>query len=119
MAGSLPFFIYIDNLNRGLQGTISKFADNTRLGSIVNREEDSDGLQEDRDRLVEWASTWQIKFNVERCEVIHFGQKKEKRCNKIKGPILKEIQEQRDLGVSVYKSLKVAGQVEKSVNKLY
>ena len=45
----------------------------SKLGSIVNSEKDSVEHQMDVDRLMEWTEKWQMKFNAEKCEVIHFG----------------------------------------------
>ena len=39
----------------------------------MNCEEDAMRLQGDLDRLCEWADAWQMQFNVDKCEVIHFG----------------------------------------------
>uniref|UniRef100_UPI00398F81D5 polycystin-1-like protein 2 n=1 Tax=Pristiophorus japonicus TaxID=55135 RepID=UPI00398F81D5 len=69
---------------------------NTKLGSIINSEEDGDRLQEDIDRLAEWAGTWEMKFNVEKCEVIHIGRKNAERKYKLKDTILKESPPKKD-----------------------
>ena len=60
-----------------------------------------------------------MKFNLEKCEVMYFGGKNMERQHKIRGKIVKCMQEQRDLGVYVHKFLKIAGQVERAVNKAY
>jgi len=39
--GNLPLPIYISNLDCGVQEIISKFADDTNIGHIVNNKEDS------------------------------------------------------------------------------
>jgi len=30
-------------------------------------------MQDDLDRLMEWADKWQMKFNVSKCKVMHVG----------------------------------------------
>uniref|UniRef100_A0A4W3IXB0 Reverse transcriptase domain-containing protein n=1 Tax=Callorhinchus milii TaxID=7868 RepID=A0A4W3IXB0_CALMI len=77
--GPLLFLIYINDLDLGIPSTISKFADDTKLGRVVNSEKDSSQLQEHIDRMVKWADTWQMNFNVEKCEVMHFVRKNEGR----------------------------------------
>ena len=31
-------------------------------------------LQKDLDGLVDWADTWQLRFNADKCKVIHMGR---------------------------------------------
>lgn len=38
-----------------MQAVISKFVNDTKYGHIVNYEADNDELQQDMNRLVEWA----------------------------------------------------------------
>ena len=52
-----------------------KFADDTKLLSQVSDKVDAVGMQEDLDRLVEWADKWQMQFNVSKCKVMHVGKK--------------------------------------------
>jgi len=50
--------IYITDLQLGAKLSLSKFASGAKLENIMNfSEEDIDNLQEDIDRLVEWADT--------------------------------------------------------------
>ena len=60
-----------------------------------------------------------MEFNVEKCEVIHFGRNN--RCVEYRanGRTLNSVDEQRDLGVCVHRSLKVGNQVDKVVKKAY
>jgi len=53
---------------------VSKFADDTKIGSIVDGEESHLGLQQDLDQLRQWADEWQLEFNLDKCEVMHFGR---------------------------------------------
>ena len=47
----------------------------------------------------DWAVKWQMKFNVEKCKVVHYG----KRCidaeNSLYGQPLEEVASEKDLGV--------------------
>eukprot|EP00061_Rhincodon_typus_P018011 g46989.t1 len=55
--------------SHGIQeGVVSKFADNTKIGGIVGSEEGFLRLQRDLDEMGQWAETWQMEFNLDKCE---------------------------------------------------
>jgi len=60
-------------------------------------------MQRDIDRIQSWAEKWQMGFNPEKCEVIHFGRTNMNAEYRVLG----NVEEQRDLGVYVHRSLKV------------
>ena len=115
--GPQLFTIYINDLDEGIEGNISRFADDTKLGGSVSCEEDARRLQGDLDRLGEWANVWQMQYNVDKCEVIHFGGKNRKADYYLNGGRLGKGEMQRDLGVMVHQSLKVGMQVQQAVKK--
>ena len=117
--GPLLFVIYINDLDDNVQGMVSKFADDTKIGGIVNSEDGVSRLQEDIDELVRWASKWQMEFNPDKCEVIHFGRNNLESEYVMNGRTLGKTDEQRDLGVKVHKSLKAAGHVDRVVKKAF
>eukprot|EP00061_Rhincodon_typus_P001239 g14145.t1 len=65
------------------------------------------------------AKKWQMEFNPEKCEVIHFGRLNLRAEYRDRGRILGSEEEQRDLGVHVHRSLKIATQVDRFVKKTY
>lgn len=55
-----------------------------------------------------------MEFNMSKCEVLYFGRSNVMAEYAISGTIFNNIDVQRDLGVQVHNSLKVATQVDRS-----
>ena len=53
----------------------SKLADDSKLLSAVRDENDVNNLQRDLWYIYEWSRVCQMKLNVNKCKVIHFGRK--------------------------------------------
>ena len=52
MQGPLLFVAHINDLEENVDGLISKFADDTKIGGVA---EDCQRIQQDKDRLETWA----------------------------------------------------------------
>ena len=60
-------------LDNGIVSKISKFADDTKLCYWSRHPDEVLELQEDLNRLVDWAKKWQMNFNADKCAVMHIG----------------------------------------------
>ncbi|MCQ4187546.1 hypothetical protein FK515_28610, partial [Klebsiella pneumoniae] len=69
-----PFNMFINKLDDGLEGTVSKCADDSKLG-IVNKMPTS-SLFLELDKLEKWAERNLMKFNKGRGKVLHHKQNK-------------------------------------------
>ena len=68
--GPLMFLLYINDITKDINSALRLFADDCLLYRVINSAEDANMLQEDLNRLSEWANTWQLRFNVSKCTVI-------------------------------------------------
>ena len=71
--GPLLFLMFINDLDLNIHNVLLKFADDTKICSRIRNSDDEQKLQEDLNTLQEWAYTWQMKFNIQKCEVMRVG----------------------------------------------
>ena len=118
--GPLLFLIYINDLDINIVSSLSKFADDTKLMHEISSIEDANQLQLDLHTLYDWAEEWQMMFNLDKCKVMHLGNKTVLETHQVYnmgGSLLKVVDEEKDLGVIVNRSLKPSRQCTEAAKK--
>lgn len=69
--GPILFNIFINVTQSGIECTLSKISDDTKLSDAVDL---LCSIQRDLDRLEEWALANLMKFTKAECKVLHLGQ---------------------------------------------
>ena len=106
MPDPIFFLIYVNNIDESLTCKISKFADNTKITNKVTTATDKLQFQSNLDTLVSWLKKWQIKFNVDKCKVLHIGNNNQFTKYTMNGSELSKVNQEKDLGVTISNDLK-------------
>ena len=65
--GPVLFICYINDLPEVIHTTVKMFADDTKVFADVSDASNITEIQEDINRLDEWAKKWQLTFNAGKC----------------------------------------------------
>ena len=83
-----------------------KFADDTKIFREVRDVQDIICMQADLDRLIQWADKWLMHFNVNKCNVMHLGQKNPRFLYTMRNNELQTVEVEKDLGVMISSDFK-------------
>ena len=85
---------------------MKKFADDTKLGQVVNNQDGIKKLQDSLDNLEEWEALWGMSFNVSKCKILYMGRNNISHQYKIGNSHVPNDQLERDIGVILMDNLK-------------
>ena len=73
--GPALFLLYINDITEGVTSQMRLFADDSIIYREITTPNDHKILQEDINRLTNWAHTWQMDFNVDKCYLLSITKK--------------------------------------------
>ena len=95
------FNIFVGDTDSGIECTLSKSADGTKLSSAVDTLQGRDAIQRDLDRPDRWAHANLMKFNKAKCKVLHVDQANPKHKYRLRREWLERSPKEKDLGVLI------------------
>ena len=121
--GPVLFVIFINDLPDVVESLCQMYADDTKVFSNAGNQQLRDQIQKDLDNLVDWADKWQMRFNADKCHVVHMGfnninqEYYMKNHDSLDRTRLKSTLEEKDLGVLVDNELSFVKHIAAQVGK--
>ena len=118
--GPILFIAYVNDIDDCLQNTtILKYADDIKIYPSQSGYSNLSPsiLQHNLDSLNSWASCWQLRFNVNKCSIMHFGNNNPEHHYHLGGLPIPNASIVKDLGVFISSNLNSLQHVSKIVKR--
>jgi hypothetical protein len=106
--GPLLFLIFVNDIPQCMNSDILLFADDVKIWRSIKSPEDPNILQNNLNILQAWSENWLLQFNTTKCAVITLSSRSTSGNNvyKLDNKPLKCVENEKDLGIMLNKTLK-------------
>ena len=113
--GPILFLLFINDLPESIKSRILLFADDLKLiANAVNK----DIIDEDLKSLERWEDLWHLRFNLEKCKVLHIsGNDNPRNSYYLDGTELISTQSEKDLGFTMDEKFDFGEHIKASLAK--
>ena len=120
--GPTLFIYFINDLPSVVNNcNVKVFADDTKVYKSIENEHDVECLQNAIDSMFEWTQKWLLKFNKDKCKILHLGKNNQKHQYTIGNTedktLLDETDLEKDLGVFIDPNLDFKKHIKNTVKK--
>ena len=112
--GPLLFLLFINDLPESMKKEIKIFTDDVKMVVDPMRNQN---IQSDLQFLFLWESIWLLKFNIEKCKLLHVGKNNPKNNYMFLDIILNTCCYEKDLGVTFNEKLNFHDHIYTSISK--
>ena len=101
--GPLLFLLHINDLSFYVNSKVCLFADDCLLYREIKNNQDQIDMQRDLDTLMDWGSTWGMKFNANKCNIMRFSRSRKplQHFYSLGSEIIQEVSDAKYLGIQI------------------
>ena len=121
--GPVLFLIFINDLVKIFDPEVTPklYADDVKIYTTIQSNVDNNRLQQNINRMAQWANTWQLSISIKKCQAMHITRKRDQSALEstfcIDTNPLPTADVVRDLGVEVDPELKFSTHISHIVRK--
>jgi len=115
----LLFLCFINDLPDNIISSVKLYADDVILYRVIHSEEDCHHLQQDLQTLQEWATKWDMSFNIQKCEFLRITNKINsiRFQYKLNSEVIREATHSKYLGVTIDSKLSWSQHIREVISK--